>query len=187
VTKSGYNLKSRYCLALNCLKEYLTSRNSKLHYRIDLENPPTPTSANSFLRLECPTVCWDSRLAFYFSQALDLQPFSGLEKCGQWVLWNVNFTSIHEFQNWLQMVEWNVFQDNDRMLRRVILQECLKVRRASRQNHFVCFASLSITSQSHISETSFSAKMFEACNNVGLEIIPTQAELLLFSHFRIQE
>jgi len=60
------------------------------------------------------------------------------------------------------------------------LEKCLEVWAAGREDHFVSLASLTITSQSDVSEASFSPKILEGANNVGVEVIPTKTELLLF-------
>ena len=65
------------------------------------------------------------------------------------------------------------------MLGRVLLQQGLEVGRASRQDHLVGFARLTVTCQSNIGERLLLAKVLEGRDHVGLEVIPSEAELLL--------
>jgi len=57
-----------------------------------------------------------------FSQTLDPKSFRSFEECWKIILRHIYFASVHEFQNGLQMVEWYIFQNDDGMLRRVILK-----------------------------------------------------------------
>ena len=57
----------------------------------------------------------------HFGKALHLESFGRLEESGQLVLGYVHFTSVHEFEDRLQMSERHVFKDNDGMFRWVFL------------------------------------------------------------------
>ena len=57
-----------------------------------------------------------------FSQPLDLQLLSSLEEGWQLVLGDVDLPGVHELEDGSQVVEGNIFEDDDRVLGRVLLQ-----------------------------------------------------------------
>ena len=73
-------------------------------------------------------------------------------------------------------------EDNDRVLSRVLLQQRLEVGRAGGQDHLVRLAALPITGNRHVSERLLIPEVFEGGDHVGLEVVPSQAELLLVVH-----
>jgi len=117
-----------------------------------------------------------------FSQPLDLQLLSSLEKSRQLLLGHVHLPGIHELQNGCQVGERDVLQDDDGVLGRVLLKEVLEVGRACTEDHLVCLGVLTLGSNGDIAETFFIPQVFEGCNHVGLEVVPSEAELLVVSH-----
>jgi len=79
------------------------------------------------------------------------------------------------------MVEWHVLEDDDWVFGRVLFQEGLEVGRAGRQNHLVGLTSLSVASQGDVSERLLVPEVFEGRHHVGLEVVPSQAKLLLIA------
>lgn len=106
------------------------------------------------------------------------------------------------------MVEGDVLQDDDGMLRWILFEESFEVGAAGRQDHFVSFACLSVAGQCHlkarkwrnelvgstkrsewqvstyISEALFITQVLERRDHVVLEVIPFQEKLLL-AHLRV--
>jgi hypothetical protein len=56
------------------------------------------------------------------SKPLDLESLCCLEEGWQLVLRHIYLASVHELQDGLQVTEWHVFQDDDWVLRRVLLK-----------------------------------------------------------------
>jgi len=79
------------------------------------------------------------------------------------------------------MVEWHVLEDDDWVFGGVLFQEGLEVGRAGRQNHLVGLTSLSIARQGDVSERLLVPEVFEGRHHVGLEVVPSQAKLLLIA------
>jgi len=115
-------------------------------------------------------------------ESLDLEALGGPQESGQLVLSNIDLSSVHELEDGSEMVEGHVFEDDDRVLGRVFLQQSLEVRRAGRQDHLVRLATLTVARNGHVSERLLIPEMLEGSNHVGLEVIPAQAKLLLVIH-----
>ena len=60
--------------------------------------------------------------------AFDLQLLSSLEEGRQLVLGDVDLPGVHELEDGSQVVEGNIFEDDDRVLGRVLLQQILEIR-----------------------------------------------------------
>jgi len=65
-------------------------------------------------------------------ESLDLQTLGSPQESGQLVLSNINLAGVHELEDGGEMVEGHVFEDDDRMLGRVLLQQSLEVGGAGR-------------------------------------------------------
>ena len=91
---------------------------------------------------------------------------------------------ISDIYFWIYL-ERNILEDDDRVLSRVLFEECLEVGRAGGQDHLVSLARLSIASQRDVCKGLLVAEVLEGGDHVGLEVIPTKAKLLLvtLSHF----
>ena len=61
-------------------------------------------------------------------------------------------------------------------------KQYLEVRTAGRENHLVSFSALTITGDCNVSEGLLVSEMLEGGDHVGLEVVPSQAELLLVVH-----
>ena len=77
-------------------------------------------------------------------ESLDFESLSSLQKCRQLVLGYIHLTSVHELQDGGQMGEGDVFEDNDGMLGRVLLQQGLEVGTAGGEDHLVSLAALAV-------------------------------------------
>ena len=84
-----------------------------------------------------------------------------------------------KYQDSSQVLEWDVLENDDGMLGRILLQQSLEVRRAGGEDHLVSLGALTIAGQGHVTEGLLIPQMFEGGHHVGLEIIPSQAELLV--------
>lgn len=96
-----------------------------------------------------------------FCETFDLQTISRLQKGWQLFLTYIDFSCIHKLEYRLQMAERYVLKYNNRMFRRVFLQQSFEVRATSRQDHFVRLACLSFTSQCHVREALLVPQVFE--------------------------
>ena len=102
-------------------------------------------------------------------------------------LCNIDFSGVHELEDGCQVLEGDVFQDDDGVLGGVLLQQGLEVGRAGGQDHLVRLAALPVAGQGHVAEGLLVPQMLEGGDHVGLEIIPPQTELLLVIHFLVSE
>merc|ERR1719356_171493 len=66
------------------------------------------------------------------SKTFDLQPLCCLEELRQLILSNIHFPSIHELQNCCQMLKWNILEDDDWMLGRILFEQSFEIWTASR-------------------------------------------------------
>ena len=57
---------------------------------------------------------------------------------------NIDFPGVHELQDGGEMSEGNIFQDDDGVLGRVLLQQVLEIGRAGAQDHLVSFRVLTL-------------------------------------------
>jgi len=122
-----------------------------------------------------------------FRQSLDFESFRRLEESGELVLGHVDFAGVHELQDGCEVLEGDVLQNDDGVLGRVLLQQGLEVGRAGREDHLVGFAGLAVAGQGHVGEGLLVPQVLEGRHHVGLEVIPTQAKLLLvtLSHLEL--
>ena len=118
-------------------------------------------------------------------QTLDLQPLRRLEELRQLVLRHVHLAGVHELQDGGQVGEGDVLQDDDRVLGRVLLQQGLEVGTAGGENHLVSLAALAVAGDGHVAEGLLISEVLEGGHHVGLEVVPSQTELLLVVHFPI--
>merc|ERR1719219_2099551 len=87
-----------------------------------------------------------------FSQTLDFQLFCSFQEGWQLILSNIDFSSIHELQNCCQVLEWNILQDDDWMLGRILFQQVLEVRTAGAENHLVSLGVLSLSGNGNVTK-----------------------------------
>ena len=118
-------------------------------------------------------------------QSLHLQPLGSLQKCRQLVLSHVDLASVHELQDGGQMGEGDVFEDDDGMLGGVLLQQSLEVGAAGGQDHLVSLAALAVAGNGHVTEGLLISQVLEGGHHVGLEVVPSQTELLLIVHLLV--
>ena len=115
-------------------------------------------------------------------QSLHLQPLGSLQKCWQLILGHVHLPRVHELQDGGQMSEGDVFEDDDGVLGRVLLQQSLEVGTTGREDHLVSLAALSVAGNRNVTEGLLISQVFEGGHHVGLEVVPSKAELLLVVH-----
>jgi len=118
-----------------------------------------------------------------FSQTLHLEALSSFQKLRQLILCDIDLSGIHKFQYGCQVLKWDVLQDDDRVLSGVLFEQSLEIGGAGGQNHLVGLAALSVAGEGHVTKRLLIPQMFEGGNHVGLEIVPSQTELLLVIHF----
>ena len=109
---------------------------------------------------------------------------------------NIDFPGVHELQDGGEMSEGNIFQDDDGVLGRVLLQQILEIRAARRktlrqisyfttkipagtQDHLVGLGVLALSGNGDVTERLLVPQVFEGGHHVGLEIIPAETELLV--------
>ena len=81
------------------------------------------------------------------------------------------------------MLEWDVLQDYDWVLGGVLLQQSFEVGAAGRENHFVSLGALAVTGEGDVTEGLLIPQVLEGGHHVGLEVVPTEAKLLLIIHY----
>ena len=120
-------------------------------------------------------------------QSLDLQPLCGLEEGRELILRHVHLPGVHELQDGREVLEGHVLEDDDGVLGGVLLEQGLEVGGAGREDHLVRLAGLAVAGQGHVREGLFVAEVLEGGDHVGLEVVPSQAKLLLvtLSHFEV--
>ena len=107
----------------------------------------------------------------YFLEILDIDIYLG----------NIDLSGVHELENGSQMVEWNIFENDDGVFGRVLFQQVLEVGGTSAENHLVSLGVLTLGSNGHITERLLVTKMLEGCHHIGLKVVPSQTELLIVS------
>jgi hypothetical protein len=112
-------------------------------------------------------------------QAFHLQPLSSLEELGELVLGNVHLPGVHELEDGREVVEGDIFQDDDRVLGWVLLQQVLEVGAASTEDHLVGLGVLPLRGDGDVTEGLVGAEILERRDHVGLEVVPPKAKLLL--------
>ena len=83
------------------------------------------------------------------------------------------------------MLEGDVFQNDDGMFGGVLLQQGLEVGAAGGEDHLVSLAALTIAGNRNVTEGLLIPQVFEGGHHVGLEVVPSQAELLLIVHLLV--
>ena len=121
-------------------------------------------------------------------------------------LCDIDLPSVHELQDCCEVGEGHVLQDDDRVLGRVLLQQVLEVGRAGAEDHLVGLSVLALKTQKSfnggltkernnqvdiskylggdrdVTEALLVPEVFEGGDHVGLEVVPSEAELLVVRH-----
>ena len=84
------------------------------------------------------------------------------------------------------MLEGDVLQDDDGMLGRVLLQQSLEVGTAGGEDHLVSLRALAVAGDRHVTERLLVSEVLEGGHHVGLEVVPSQTELLLVIHLLVK-
>jgi len=116
-------------------------------------------------------------------QSFHLESLGSLEELGELVLSHIHLSGIHELQDGSQVLERNILQNDDGVFCWILFQKCLEVGAAGRQNHLVGLGALPVAGDGHIRERLLVPEVLEAGHHVGLEVVPSQAKLLLIVHF----
>ena len=116
----------------------------------------------------------------------NLEPLCSLEELGELVLGNVHLPSVHELENSREVVEWDIFQDDDWVFGWVLLQQVLEVGAAGAEDHLVGLGVLPLRGDGDVTEGLVSAEILERGHHVSLEVVPPEAKLLIItgSHLR---
>jgi len=115
-------------------------------------------------------------------QSFHLESLSSLEELGELVLSHIHLPGIHELQDGCQVLERDILQNDDGVFGWILFQKCLEVGAAGRQDHLVGLGALPVTGDGHIRERLLVPEVLEAGHHVGLEVVPSEAELLLVVH-----
>ena len=85
------------------------------------------------------------------------------------------------------MLEWNILQDDNGMFGRILFQQVLEVRTAGAENHLMGLGMLTLGGDGHVTKRFLISQVLERGHHVGLEIIPSQAKLLIIRHLGCRE
>ena len=77
------------------------------------------------------------------------------------------------------MLEGNIFEDDDGMLGRILLEKILEVRTARAENHLVSLGVLALSGDGDVTERLLIPQVLERGNHIGLKVVPSKAELLI--------
>jgi hypothetical protein len=97
----------------------------------------------------------------------DPSPRASLQQLGRLVLEHIHFASVHEPQYCSEMLEGDILQDDDGMLGRILLQQCLEVGEQA-EDHLVGLGALPVTGDGHVCEGFLILEVFEADHHVSL-------------------
>ena len=82
------------------------------------------------------------------------------------------------------MLERNILEYYYGMFGWILFQQVLEIWATRAQNHLVCLGVLTLGSDCNVTETLLVSQVFEGCDHVRLEIVPTEAELLVIRHLK---
>ena len=71
------------------------------------------------------------------------------------------------------------------MLGRILLQQVLEVWATGTENHLVSLGVLALSGDGHVAEGLLVPQVLEGGHHVGLEVVPSQTELLLVVHLLV--
>ena len=77
------------------------------------------------------------------------------------------------------MVEGNIFEDDDGMFGRILLEKVLEVWTARAENHLVSLGVLALSGDGDVTEGLLIPQVLEGGHHVGLKIVPSKAKLLI--------
>ena len=117
-------------------------------------------------------------IAWGLGQALHLELLGSLEELGELVLGNVHLPGVHKLKDGREVVEGDVFQDDDGVLGWVLLQQVLEVGASGTEDHLVGLGVLPLCCDGDVTEGLVGAEILERGHHVGLEVVPPEAKLL---------
>lgn len=121
------------------------------------------------------------------SQPSDLEGLRHFEQGAYLLLGHVYLPFVHEFDDGLQFRPFDVFEDDDRVLARIVEKQRLEVRAAGRKHHLVGLDRVAVAGQGDIHEGLALEKLVEDIGEVALVIVPAQTELLWGSHAMLHD
>ena len=92
---------------------------------------------------------------------------------------NIHFPCVHELEDSGEVVEGNIFEDDDGMFGGILLEKILEVWTARAENHLVSLGVLTLGGDGHVTEGLLIPQVLERGHHVGLKIVPSETELLV--------
>ena len=114
----------------------------------------------------------------HIRQAFDLQALGNLQERGEILLVNGDFAPVHELQESLHLVVSDIFEKDNWVLVRSVVEHGLKVRGAGRQDHLVGLQVQSVAGDRDIHESFMIEKILEDGKEIVLVVIPAETVLL---------
>ena len=114
----------------------------------------------------------------HIRQAFDLQALGHLQERGKILLVNGDFAPVHELQESLHLVVSDIFEKDNWVLVRSVVEHGLKVRGAGRQDHLVGLQVQSVAGDRDIHESFMIEKILEDGKEIVLVVIPAETVLL---------
>ena len=111
-------------------------------------------------------------------QALDLQAFGYFQQGRKVFLVNGHLAAVHELQQSFHLVVANIFEKDNRVLVRSVVEHRLKVRRAGGKNHLVRLQVQPIAGNRDIHESFMIEKILEDGEEIVLVVVPAETVLL---------
>lgn len=118
------------------------------------------------------------RITINIGQSAYLQHLSNTQQRPDLILTHIDLTLVHEFNGRLHFGPLHVAHNDDRMLARIVEEQRLEVGAARGQHHFVCLYRVSVAGERHIDERFVLQQLIEDAGQIGLVVVPAQAELL---------
>lgn len=117
-------------------------------------------------------------LGAHVGQAPDLQALGDLEQRAYLLLGDVYLPLVHELDGCLELGPLDVLHYDYWVLARVVEEQGLEVGTAGRQDHLVGLDRVSVAGEGHVDEALALEQLIEHVGQVGLVVVPAQAELL---------
>ena len=111
-------------------------------------------------------------------QAFDLEALGHFQQRRKVFLVNADLSAVHELQQSLHLVVANIFEKDNRVLVRSVVEHRLKVRRAGGKNHLVRLQVQPIAGNRDIHESFMIEKILEDGEEIVLVVVPAETVLL---------
>lgn len=111
-------------------------------------------------------------------QSSYLEGFRHFQQRTDLLLRNVDLPFVHELDDGFHLRPLDVLQYDYRMLARIVEEERLEVRTASREHHLVRFDGVTVARQCDVDERFTLQELIEDVGQIGLVVVPSETELL---------